>query len=151
MNIRNAEFGVDLSIDCEVEIGGAWVPYTAREDDVEAFGRRVYAAALDLPPAPYVAPDPVPGPTEAEQLEQERAGMACSKFQAKAALLEAGLLDDAEAAVSASSRLTQIAWADAVQFNRNSPMIATLAGPDGLNLTDAEVDGLFRTAMDIEA
>ena len=94
----------------------------------------------------YVAPA---APSEAELLTAERAGMVVSRFQARAALLQAGLLAQAEAAVASADAMTQIAWADAVEFRRNSPTIATLAGV--LQLSPEDLDTLFRTAATIEA
>ena len=90
-----------------------------------------------------------PLPTEAELLEIERQGMRCSRFQARAALHGAGLLSAVEAAVAAASPIVQIAWADAAEFQRDSPTIAALAA--GLGMSEAQVDGLFRTAMQITA
>lgn len=72
-----------------------------------------------------------------------------SRFQARAALHLAGLLDDAEAAVAAADRLTQLAWEDARDFRRDSPTIAALAGVLGLD--DQAVDDLFRQAATITA
>jgi hypothetical protein len=91
----------------------------------------------------------IDGPTEAELLATERAGMVCSRFQAKAALHLAGLLDTIEAVVAAADPVAQIAWADATDFRRNSPTIAALAA--GTGLTDAQIDDLFRVAMTITA
>ena len=85
----------------------------------------------------------------AEALAAERAGMVCSRFQAKAALHLAGLLPQVEAAIANADPLTQLAWAEAVEYSRHSPAILTLAG--ALELTDEQVDDLFRTAMQIEA
>lgn len=90
-----------------------------------------------------------PAPDPAELLTQERAGMVVSRFQAKAALMQAGLLDAVEAAVANGDALTQLAWAEAMEMRRNSPMIATLA--DDLDLTPEQVDDLFRAARAIEA
>lgn len=67
-----------------------------------------------------------------------------SAFQARAALLAAGLLDDAEAAVLAVGGQTDIAWEYAVEFRRDSPTIATLGAQ--LGLTAAQIDDLFRAA-----
>lgn len=92
---------------------------------------------------------PMPEPTPEQALQAERAAMVCSRFQAKAALHNAGLLDAAQAAIASADALTQIAWADAVEFRRNSPTIAAVA--EALELTDAQVDDLFRAAMQIEA
>lgn len=94
---------------------------------------------------PYERPEIDP----AEALTAERAGMVCSRFQAKAALHLAGLLPQVEAAIANADPLTQLAWAEAVEYSRHSPAILTLAGV--LELTDEQVDDLFRTAMQIEA
>lgn len=85
----------------------------------------------------------------AEALAAERAGMECSRFQAKAALHLAGLLPAVEAAIAQADPVTQLAWAEAVEYRRNSPTILALAG--ALELTDEQVDDLFRAAMQIEA
>lgn len=73
-----------------------------------------------------------------------------SRFQARAALLNAGLLAQADAVVAASGNaLLQLAWTDAVSFKRNSPGIAALA--PALGLDDAALDDLFRAAAEIVA
>lgn len=91
----------------------------------------------------HVPPDP------AEALVAERAGMVCSRFQAKAALHLAGLLPSVEAAIAQADPVTRIAWAEAVEYRRTSPTILALAA--ALELSDEQVDDLFRTAMQIEA
>jgi hypothetical protein len=85
----------------------------------------------------------------AEALALERASMVCSAFQARAALLGAGLLTAAQAAVDASTPEVQLAWEYAIEWRRTSPTIAALAA--ALELTDEDVDNLFRAAMLIEA
>jgi hypothetical protein len=86
-------------------------------------------------------PPPVPEPPVPEIV---------SRFQARAALYIAGRLADAEAAVAASNDpLTQLAWAEAVEWKRSSPALNALAGAIGM--TQADVDELFRTAASIEA
>lgn len=79
-----------------------------------------------------------------------RAAMMVSRFQARAALRAAGLLDQAEALVQASGDQLRIdAWAEAVEIRRLSPMIADLGA--ALGLSDQQVDDLFRAAALIEA
>lgn len=80
-------------------------------------------------------PPPVPG--------------VVSRFQARAALHNAGLLAGVEAAVAAADPFTQIAWADATEFRRDSPTIAALAV--ALGMTGAQLDDLFRAAALIVA
>lgn len=72
-----------------------------------------------------------------------------SRFQARAALMQAGLLDQAEAAVAQAGPLAQLAWNDAVEFRRNSPTINALA--PALGLTAEQIDALFIAAAQIEA
>lgn len=147
MEFRNAEYTEDGSIKTEVNhpvLG--WVPFTASPNDPEKYGRDIFAE-IDASgnAAEYVVPTP---PTQADTLAAERAGMVVSRFQAKAALSAAGLLTDAETAVVGADALTQLAWAEAVEFRRNSPAIATLSA--ALSLTDTAVDDLFRAAAQIK-
>lgn len=73
-----------------------------------------------------------------------------SRFQARAALLQAGLLESADLAVAASNDpFLQLAWKEAVAFPRSSPGIAALA--PALGLTDEDLDDLFRAAALITA
>lgn len=74
-----------------------------------------------------------------------------SRFQAKAALLSADLLNDVEAMMAdpATPAVTKLAWAEAVQFERNSPTVLGLA--QALGLTDQQLDELFTAAAQINA
>lgn len=69
------------------------------------------------------------------------------KWQARRALLDAGLLDVVEAAVAQADRHVQITWADAPNIVRNSPFIAAIA--PSLGLTDEQIDALFIAAKRI--
>ena len=88
-------------------------------------------------------------PDEATAVAEWRASMTVSRFQAMAALLDAGLLSQVNAALADAGPLAQLAWAEATEFHRNSPTIAGLAS--GLGLTDTQVDDLFRAAALITA
>jgi hypothetical protein len=74
-----------------------------------------------------------------------------SRFQARAALHLAGLLDDVETMMAApeTPMLAKLAWADAQEFKRTSPSLLGIAGAIGL--TDAQLDNLFTAAAGIEA
>lgn len=72
-----------------------------------------------------------------------------SAFQAKAALMLAGILPQVEATIAQADAFTQLAWAEALTFRRDSPAIAALSA--ALGLTSAQVDDLFRTAATISA
>lgn len=72
-----------------------------------------------------------------------------SPFQARAALLAAGMLDAVEQAIEASGPEIRIAWEYATEWRRDSPTIATLADVLGLSVED--VDNLFIAAAEIVA
>ena len=149
MKIRNPQHTADGRIDCEIEhpVHG-WIPFTADPNDIEEHGRQIHADILasGAKIAPY---EPPPDPDPAEALAREREGMVCSRFQAKAALLQAGLLDQVEAVLAEADPVAKLAWADAVEFRRNSPTIAALA--KSVDMTDEQVDDLFRAAKKIRA
>lgn len=74
-----------------------------------------------------------------------------SRFQARAALHLAGLLETVEAMMAApeTPALAKLAWADAQEFKRNSPTVLSLSA--SLGLTEAQLDALFTTAAGIDA
>lgn len=87
--------------------------------------------------------------------EEEAAVLAAPKpvpaevpqWQARRALLAAGLLASVEAAVAAASQDIQITWEYAPNIVRNSPFVTAMAG--ALGLTDQQLDDLFRAAAAI--
>jgi desulfoferrodoxin (superoxide reductase-like protein) len=82
-------------------------------------------------------------------LEDNRVPKVVSRFQARAALAMAGLLDAVEAVIGQADIITRIAWQDAQEFRRDSPTIAALAAT--LNLTNEQLDALFIQAATITA
>lgn len=144
MEIRNPVWNASGGIDCEVDhpqLG--WIPFTARPDDPEGSG--VYDVASSMKPAPFTPRIEDP----AAALAEERAAMVCSRFQAKAAMMNAGILQQVEALMAKAPALDQLAWAEAIEYRRSSPMINTLAATFGLS--DTQIDDLFRAAMSIAA
>ena len=138
-NYKSPAFTANGSIDMELDhpVYG-FIPFTASPDDPEERGRLLFADA-QATAAPYVEPDPQPVPVPE----------SVSRFQARAALLQSGLLATAESAIQDADAMTQMVWADAQEFRRESPTVAAIAGV--LSLTDSEVDDLFRLAITIEA
>lgn len=74
-----------------------------------------------------------------------------SRFQARAALHLAGLLDQVEVLMvdPSTPTLARLAWSDAQEFKRSSLTIASMA--QALGLGDADVDALFISAATIDA
>ncbi|CAB4126078.1 hypothetical protein UFOVP73_3 [uncultured Caudovirales phage] len=87
---------------------------------------------------PYVAPPP-PVPT------------IVSRFQARAALVQAGHFDAIDAYMSTLPRthIQRMAWDEAADFDRTSTTLAAMA--QMLGLDDAALDALFVLAASIEA
>lgn len=144
---RNPSFTSSGRIDCEINHPfHGWIPFTVDANDTGAqFDVVELDAAIRL--AGGIAPyEP---PSGAELLAAERATMRCSRFQARAALHNAGLLGAVEAAVASADPFVQIAWQDATEFYRGSPTIAALQA--AVRLTDEQIDNLFRAAAQIVA
>lgn len=76
-----------------------------------------------------------------------RDSMVVSPLQAKIALQRAGLLDSVEKVVSNGNIEIKLAWNNATEFRRLSPIIQNLATE--LNLSDEQLDNLFASAMTI--
>lgn len=74
-----------------------------------------------------------------------------TRFQARAALHLAGLLEQVEAMIAdpATPVLAKLAWQDAQEFKRTSPTIAAMSA--ALGLTEQQLDDLFTTAAGIDA
>ena len=84
-----------------------------------------------------------------ESIETWRARAKVSRFQAFAALDNAGLLTSATNLVNAQGGVAKLAWDNAIEFRRNSPTINGLAAALGLDA--AALDALFIAAVGIEA
>lgn len=67
-----------------------------------------------------------------------------SMRQARLALLDAGLLDDVEAIITAAGRAAQIEWEYAATVDRNHPVIAVVQQQQ--DMTDSQIDALFISA-----
>lgn len=91
-------------------------------------------------------PDPLPPSTDPPA---SPVPVEVTRFQARAALFNAGLLNQAAALAEEAGGIAYIAWIDAQGFRRDSPTIAALA--PGLGLDDADLDALFIAASQIIA
>lgn len=108
----------------------------ATEEDLAALGITVEYPELVAPP-----PDaPPPAPFVPEEV---------SPYQARVALLQAGLLSQVDTIVNASGNdALKIAWEYANAFYRHSAFISSLA--PALGLTEEQVDQLFIAASQVE-
>lgn len=110
--------------------------------DDESFAHLLPAGCVQITDEEAESLRPVPAPSVPQVV---------SRFQARAALHLAGLLDTVEAIMASPTTpvLAKLAWADAQEFKRNSPSLLGIAG--ALALTNEQLDDLFTTAAGIEA
>jgi hypothetical protein len=73
--------------------------------------------------------------------------LVVTPFQAKAALLQSGLLNDVEEFINNSEPLVQMAWNEALEFRRYSPSVLNIA--QAMGWTDSQLDDLFINAYSI--
>jgi len=93
-----------------------------------------------------------------EELDQRKAqnerarldAMTASRFQAKAAMDDAGLLDQVESYMAGDDvpRRVKLAWQEA-SFRRGSNMVNQIGTE--LGLSESEIDNLFLAAQQIDA
>jgi len=139
---RNPTYNADGTIDVEINHPDyGWIPFTASPDDTEPHGRQIFED-LKAEAAEYVEPEP-PEP------QPEPVPQTISRFQARAALHQAGYLAQMQTAIESADPIVKMAWEDATEFRRNSPTV--LAFAETLGLTDEQLDEMFRTAAQIEA
>jgi hypothetical protein len=120
-----------------------WIPFTADPNDPENLGKVVYAEIIrqGFVPSPPVQ--------EVQEAVDERLLMECSRFQAKAALLHVGKLSVIETIVSQAGPQAKLAWAEASTFKRTSPLLNQLAKHPLVNMSDEDLDNLFRIAIQV--
>lgn len=85
------------------------------------------------------------------RLEQWRQFTTCSPFRGRTALRRAGLFSQVEAMIALPETPDEVkdAWEYAIEWRRMDPMIISLA--TALNMTDTQVDDLFKAAAQIAA
>lgn len=86
-------------------------------------------------------------PTQSEvdaQIAKDAVPTPVTPRQARLALLQQGLLDKVQAAVTAAGGATQITWEYATMIDRHDDLITTLG--TSLGLTSAQIDQLFQLA-----
>lgn len=157
-DVRNPVALADGAIVCEIEhVSLGWIPFTASAEDEAQHGRDLHEALLagDYGPvAPYVPPD------AAAVLAAERAGMTPFYTAFRFAMRQtpsagyAHLLDRVTQTVAAARAADPfsdiVIWSDSVtQVVRLHPDMEDFRVL--FQLTPAQLDDLFRLAMQIEA
>ena len=85
---------------------------------------------------------------DAQKAIERRKPKVVSMFQARAALMQAGLFDTVDAALKEEGGIALQAWEYATEVRRDSDLVKSMAAQ--LNLTDEQVDSLFAAAHNIK-
>ena len=106
---------------------------------------------FDNSSATFVLHEATPEEVPAQSKEEWRATTEVSRFQARVALYNFGLLDAVNKMMSdpATPFIAKEAWESAGVFKRNSPTVVAMGA--GLKLTEDQIDELFKAALEIQA
>ena len=107
--------------------------------------------AYDDSSATFVLHEETPEEVPAQSKEEWRETTEVSRFQARVALYNFGLLDAVNKLMAepTTSFTYKEAWASAGVFKRNSPTVIAMGA--GLKLTEDQIDELFKAALEIQA
>ena len=100
---------------------------------------RQYMGQFSVSSPPEPEPDFPPEP----EPETPLVPVSITPRQCRLLLLQVNLLDQVEAIVAQQSRAVQLAWEYATEFRRDDPLLLTLAGSSGLNLSSEQLDQFF--------
>ena len=106
---------------------------------------------FDNSSATFVLHEETPEEIHAQSKEEWRETTEVSRFQARVALYNFGLLEAVNKMMSdhATPFIAKEAWESAQIFKRNSPTVAAIGA--GLKLTEDQIDELFKAALEIQA
>ena len=106
---------------------------------------------FDNSSATFVLHEETPEEVPTQSKEEWRATTEVSRFQARVALYNFGLLDAVNKLMSDPTVpfTTKEAWESAQVFKRNSPTVIAMGA--GLKLTEDQIDELFKAALEVQA
>ena len=106
---------------------------------------------FDNSSATFVLHEETPEEVPTQSKEEWRATTEVSRFQARIALYNFGLLEAVNKMMSdpATPFIVKEAWESAQVFKRNSPTVAAMGA--GLKLTEDQIDELFKAALEVQA
>ena len=107
---------------------------TALESDTASIGDTLINGVFVAPVVEYTDPNELTQPVFIPPNE-------ISSFQAKAALVAAGLYTQVQAYISTLPMIDQLRWQEATTFRRDNEYLVVIA--NGLGLSEQEVDDLF--------
>jgi len=129
------------------EIHGEFIP----EDGVEITQERYEQLLTEQSTGKLIEPGDDGPVAVTPPPEPPKVPESVTPFQARAALLLAGKLNEVEAmmAYEGTHPLMRLAWQSASEFKRTSPTVIAMGA--ALGLTSEQIDSLFTAAAGIEA
>lgn len=106
---------------------------------------------FDNSSATFVLHEETPEEVPAQSKEEWRETTEVSRFQARVALYNFGLLDAVNKLMADPTTpfIAKEAWDSASVFKRNSPTVIAMGA--GLKLTEDQIDELFKAALEVQA
>lgn len=145
MEIKAATMRDDGSIDCRVDHPEhGWIPYTARSDDPDERGRKIYAIVrshLEGKDPPVVGDDMLQPPSPEELLRRARVAAKVDKLALVRGLREAGHWDAFKAALAQAGSDVAEDWELAGSIARMDPAFLPIMYHIGMS--DGEIDAAF--------
>lgn len=129
----------------ELFVSAKLVRFAEKEIGSNTYTVEVWDDSLGKPPTDaqiakaLATPEPAPVPA------------SVTRAQAKIALFRTGHLDAVKVLVQEAGGEVQLWFDEATTWERQNPNVLALGGPNGLKLTDAEIDDLFVLAAQIQA
>ena len=152
-NVRNVSYNADGSIQCEVKHPNehfGWVEYTARSDDPNARGQRIWSIAkamVDGTDIPEVQDEVIQPPSPEQALHRARLRNRSDKLDLMRAMKKLGRWDAFKAALDESG--AQDEWDTAGSIRRLDPVFCPLM--DHIGMGDDEQDIAFGMRRMMEA
>jgi len=113
------------------------------DEDIAAGGEKL------LPVGSVAITDQQAETIQAANAPTQTVPQTITSFQAKAALLNAGLLESVTAMMATAPAFAKLAWAESTTFERHSKTLTDMAAV--LGLTDAQLDSLFTYGAGVKA
>ena len=143
MDIREASYNADGSINCMISHPRyGWIPYTAREDDPDTRGAKIWCIAkahIDGLDPPDVGDDELQPPSPEELMRRARLARRVDKLALVRNLRALDRWDDFKAALAAAGSDVEEDWQIAGSIGRLDPVFLRIFAHLGMTEEDTDI------------
>ena len=151
MKVRNINPLADGRIDCEIDLRGEWMAYTASPSDPDTRGQKIYAIVAAIhagEDVPNVGDEVLQPPTAEEILRRARVAQVIDKAIFARMLRQVDLWAPFKAALAEAGEDAQEDWDLASSVSRLDPVFVPILS--GLGLTPEQIDLVFGIRLTAE-